>query len=490
LESLHDLECLIDSGQRLITIETEQEGCFLEGFKRLAQHSHRDCFKWTMTRGLLRLAPGFKHQTLNKDINQLFGQILSTSRDSVFVLIDFHHFLEEPVAIRYIKDVLLNAPNQTIILLSKTIALPEDLEHLASSYSMPLPDLAEIRKMVSDLARRYKHEKGMELMIPDTKILEELLNHLCGMKMQDAQRIAKHAIYNDGVIDQTDIVEIAKRKFDLLNQDNVLSLELEYEALDKVAGFDNLKQWLSLRREIFKGTVELPGADKPKGMLLLGVQGCGKSLAAKAVAGSWHLPLLYLDFGTLYNRFFGQTEQNMRLALEIAEKMQPCVLWLDEIEKGMSANSSSDDVSKRLLGRFLTWLSENKASVFVVATANDVSKLPPELLRKGRFDEVFFVDLPSEQIRLEILKLHLAKRKLSLDNVDMTYIANLCEGFSGAEIEQLVVSAQYHIHAHNVEMTTELMCSLIKETKPLSVLMREQVLALQTWAKERAVQVH
>ena len=225
-------------------------------------------------------------------------------------------------------------------------------------------------------------------------------------------------------------------------------------------------------------------------MLLLGVQGCGKSMAAKAVAGSWNLPLLHLDFGTLYNRFYGQTEENMRQALEIAEKMEPCILWLDEIEKGMSAVSSSDDVSKRLLGTFLTWLAEKKSSVFVVATANDVSKLPPELMRKGRFDEIFFVDLPNSTERQQIIKIHLERRKQSTKLIDINAISEITEGFSGAELEQLIVSAQYHTYSHDEEVDTKLLKKLVQETQPLSVLMHEKITQLQQWAQGRTTRVN
>ena len=240
---------------------------------------------------------------------------------------------------------------------------------------------------------------------------------------------------------------------------------------------------------MFSGELDLPGNDIPKGMLLLGVQGCGKSLAAKAVAGSWHLPLLYMDFGALYNRFIGQTEQNMRSVLDIAERMEPCVLWMDEIEKGLSAVSNNDDISKRLLGTFLTWLAENKSKVFVVATANDVTALPPELMRKGRFDEVFFVDLPTLPEREEILKVHLRRRELSADSLELLQVAEACEGFSGAEIEQVIVSAIYSTYAKETALSTEDLLKEVARTQPLSVLMAEKIHGLRTWAEHRAVKV-
>jgi AAA+ superfamily predicted ATPase len=493
MESMHDIEVLISSGHRLIVLETEREGCFIDGFRRLAKRSNRAFFQWTVTHGLLRLADGYDTQVINKDINQLFAQIQSTQASGVYILVDFHHQLVEPVAIRHIKDVLIHSPQHSLILLSQKLDLPEELKTLATHFVLPLPTIEQLHQLVTELADQWLKERRIQLKLSDKDIIDRLVKSLCGLSYIDAKRIAHHTIYNDGIIDQMDIAEVAKRKFDLLNNNNVLSLELDYEELTAIAGFNRFKQWLELRRKVFLGDLDMPGEDTPKGILLLGVQGCGKSLAAKAVAGSWQLPLLHLDFGTLYNRFYGQTEENLRTALVAAEKMQPCVLWIDEIEKGISAVSASDDVSKRLLGTFLTWLAEKNSSVFVVATANDVQALPPELMRKGRFDEVFFVDLPDSGAREKILRLHLQRRGLDEAALDIPVLVEQTEGFSGAEIEQLVVSAMYQIY--NTEpvdrrsIDTAQLSALISNTRPLSVLMGERVHALRSWAAGRAVPV-
>lgn len=506
MESMHDLEILINTGRPLIVLETEREGCFIEGFRRLAKRSGKAYFQWTITQGLLRLAPDYNVQPLNKDVNQLFAQIHSSEQPAVYVLVDFHHQIDQPVAIRHIKDVLLHSPQHTIILLSQKIQLPEELKTVATYYELPLPTEQQLVQLVDDLAVDYFSQFNNKLRLADKKITARLVANLCGLSFADARRMAHHAIFNDGVIDQSDIEDIAKQKFKLLNSNNVLSLELDYAELEDIAGFDKLKHWLQIRKQVFTREITLPGGDIPKGILLLGVQGCGKSLAAKAVAGSWGLPLLHLDFGTLYNRFYGQTEENLRTALSAAVGMQPCVLWIDEIEKGLSAVSASDDVSKRLLGTFLTWLAEKKDSVFVVATANNVTTLPPELLRKGRFDEVFFVDLPRQKVRQEILRLHLQKRQQSLANIDLEELAKRCAGFSGAEIEQVVVAALYQTIAarHSSpasddssapqssaasELSSELLLEQINATQPLSVLMKEKVVALRAWAQNRTVSV-
>ena len=487
MDTLHDLELLIESGKRLIIVETQQEGCFLNGFKRIAKYSRQMFFQWTVTEGLLRLAPGFKAQRVNKDINSLFGQIKSTSTDSVYILVDFHPFLEDPVAVRHIKDCLNENLNHVLILLSQEIDLPQELEVFATRYELPLPTIDQLKAMVAEEARRFYKKRKQVVERSDDKILSRLVDNLCGLSMVDAKRLAHHAIFDDGIINQQDITDVAKEKFKLLNQDSVLNLHLDYEELDDIAGFENLKKWLKQREPIFNQESQLEGVDIPKGMLLLGVQGCGKSMAAKAVSGSWHLPLLHLDFGALYNRFYGQTEENLRDALKTAEMMSPCVLWLDEIEKGLSAVSASDDVSKRMLGTFLTWLAEKKHRVFVVATANDVSALPPELLRKGRFDEIFFVDLPTKKQRAAILELHLQRRKLLNDDIAISEIASKAEGFSGAELEQLIVSALYAGRSSKQKITTKLLLEQVEATRPLSVLMSEKVQGLREWARERTV---
>jgi AAA+ superfamily predicted ATPase len=487
VDSLHDIEVLIESGQGLIVLETEQEARFIEGFRRIATRSSRAYFQWTVTQGLERLSEGYSALPLLKDMNQLFGQILSTQHKGVYILTDFHHYLEDPTVIRHLKDIGIKAPHQALILLSRKISLPEDLKSRGTRFSMPLPAADELRRMVNDLALAYLNERQRKLKVSDREITKRLINALCGLSFDDAERIARHAIWTDGIIDEQDIYEVTKKKFDLLNHNSILSLELDYELLDNVAGLDNLKQWLAVRSSVFTSQEVPPGVDRPKGMLLLGVQGCGKSLAAKAVAGSWQVPLLRFDFGSLYNRFYGQSEENLRDVLDIAEQMQPCVLWIDEIEKALSANSQTDDLSKRMLGTFLTWLSEKKSSVFVVATANDVSQLPPELMRKGRFDEVFFVDLPTADIREKILELHLIARDCSTRDLDLESLARLADGFSGAELEQVVVSALYATLNSERQMDNELLQSTISSTKPLSVLMGDQVSALRAWAEQRTV---
>jgi SpoVK/Ycf46/Vps4 family AAA+-type ATPase len=277
-----------------------------------------------------------------------------------------------------------------------------------------------------------------------------------------------------------------RAKYELLGRDSPLSFEYETAQFAEIGGMRRLRQWLDVRRSFFREDA-FDTVDMPRGVLLLGVQGCGKSLAAKAVAGIFAMPLLRLDFGALYSKYYGETERNLRKALETADVMAPCVLWLDEIEKGLAAGDEDDGLSRRVLGTILTWMSERKKPVFIVATANDIERLPPEMVRKGRFDEIFFVDLPSLRTRRDIFAIHLEKRYLAPVDYNLDELAELAEGFSGSEIEQAIVSSRYTAHAGGREVTQDDLIAELKQTKPLSVLMSEKVTELREWAADRTV---
>jgi SpoVK/Ycf46/Vps4 family AAA+-type ATPase len=276
-------------------------------------------------------------------------------------------------------------------------------------------------------------------------------------------------------------------KYELLNDGGILHYEYDTASFSDVGGLNNLKRWLSLRKPAFLNDGSASHLDTPKGILLIGVQGCGKSLAAKATAGIFGLPLLRLDFATLYNKYHGETEKNLRDSLRTADVMAPCVLWIDEIEKGLAGRGGETGTTQRVLGSFLTWMAEKTSQVFVVATANDISTLPPELVRKGRFDELFFVDLPSAEIREQIFDIHLRIREQNPDLLDLPAIASAAEGHSGAEIEQVIVSALYAAHAQNSNLQSEHLLEELERTKPLSVVMSEKVTQLRRWASGRTV---
>src|ERR1051326_8352159 len=288
------------------------------------------------------------------------------------------------------------------------------------------------------------------------------------------------------VISESELPDVMRAKYELLGRDSPLSFEYETAQFAEIGGMNRLRNWLEVRRSYFREGA-LDSIDMPRGVLLIGVQGCGKSLAAKAAAGIFAVPLLRLDFGSLYSKYYGETERNLRKALDTAEVMAPCVLWLDEIEKGMAVGDDDDGLSRRILGTVLTWMSERRRPVFIVATANDITRLPPEMVRKGRFDEIFYVDLPSPQNRRDIFEIHLNKRYLDPADFDLTALTEASNGFSGAEIEQAIASAMYTAHSLGRSLSQEDLLAELKQTRPLSVLMAERVAAIREWASDRTV---
>jgi len=333
---------------------------------------------------------------------------------------------------------------------------------------------------------RWQKESGNRVSV-GKESMARLVKNLAGLSYNDARRLIRNAIVDDGAINDDDLPEVMQAKYRLLNRDDVISFEYETARFSDVGGMNSLKQWLKKRESAFMAVTQ-NRHDRPRGVLLLGVQGCGKSLAAKAIAGIWKVPLLRFDFAALYNKYIGETERNLRESLKAAQLMAPCVLWIDEIEKGISTGND-DGTAKRVLGAFLTWLAENKQHVFVVATANDIQALPPELVRKGRLDEIFFVDLPSAEIRKQVFSIHMQKRGIDATKIDLDALAAASESFSGAEIEQAVVSARYASHDSSEPITTKSLLDEIVITRPLAVVMAEQVTRLREWAEGRTVPV-
>ncbi|SEH88831.1 AAA+-type ATPase, SpoVK/Ycf46/Vps4 family [Rheinheimera pacifica] len=484
MHEFDDLRVLVQAHSPLIVIESYEEPRALLLIKRLALNLMRPVFKWTITEGLQRLDSEHSAQAFNADPTNLLAQIKATRNPGIFVLCDFHPFLAEPKHVRYIKEIA-QAHEQlghTIMLLSHAITVPSELARLCYRFELSLPSDQQIRQLVHEMADSYAVKQGITAeLTPDNLTL--LVQNLRGLTFEEVKRLAYKAIADDGAVTAADIPRINRAKFSLLQTDGVLSQVFDSVSFSNVIGLANLKHWIAQRQQAF--IQQLP--DTPKGLLLTGVQGTGKSLAAKAIAGSWGMPLLRLDMAGLYNKYIGETEKNLAQALALADAMSPCVLWIDEIEKGLSGGDSDNGVTRRLLGSFLTWLSERKSQVFLVATANNIHELAPELLRKGRFDEIFFVDLPTEDECLRLLKLHLAKRQLSLTNEALQSALALCRGFSGAELEQAVVGAGFRARAGNAEFSLAHLVAELSATQPLSVVMAEQVSALRQWALERCV---
>lgn len=309
-----------------------------------------------------------------------------------------------------------------------------------------------------------------------------------GLEVEDVRRFVRQALRADGEINADDLRRVLTTKHEALGA-GALGFEASKVRFEDVGGLARLKRWIALRRAPFLESVGVEDADRPKGIVLLGVQGGGKSLAARAIAGEWSVPLMRLDFGALYNKYYGETERNLRQALAAAEGMAPCVLWIDEMEKGIATGGAEQDggVSRRVLGSLLTWLAERDKAVFIVATANDIAELPPELIRKGRFDEIFFVDFPNAAAREQIAAIHLRKRGHDPAAFDIAGIAQRSDGFSGAEIEQAIVAAGFEAKARGAALTPGDILAELERTRPLSVVMAERIEALRVWARERAV---
>lgn len=485
MNEFEDLKVLLHSRSPLIVIESFEEPRALLLLKRLAMNLMRPIFKWTITEGLQRFDTEQGAQAFNAEPSNLLAQIKGTRNSGIYVLCDFHPFLNDAKHIRYLKEIA-QAHEQlghTVILLSHALQIPPELSRFCYSFSLSLPSDQQIRQLIQDAADNYIAHTGMPAQMTEQSI-SLLLPHLRGLTFDEVKRLAYKAIADDGALTGDDIPRLNKAKFNLLQQDGVLSQVFEPVTLNDVIGLDNLKAWLEQRRSAFLSQ----HSDTPKGLLLTGVQGSGKSLAAKAVAGHWQVPLLRLDMAALYNKYIGETEKNLRQALTLADAMSPCVLWVDEIEKGLSSDDSDNGVSRRLLGSLLTWMAERKSRVFLVATANNIHDLAPELLRKGRFDEIFFVDLPDVAQRKALLQYHLARRKAGMAEDDIGLAAACSDGFSGAELEQAVVGAGFRARSAERQLIADDLLNELKATQPLSVVMAEQLQALRLWAQQRCVQ--
>jgi len=489
MREIADLELLLASSIPIVVIETHEEQRVLDLFRKALIRTPKPFFHWTVTDGLRRLDRGFNDSSDIREPTDVLLQIKLAKEPAIYLLSDFHPFLEDPVHVRLLRDVAQNRLllGHTVVLVSHALTIPPELERSCARFSLSMPDREQLKSIVLEEARTWSRRNRGHNVTTRKELLERLIDNLKGLPARDAKRLARGAIEDDGAITEEDLPAVMQSKFELLGQDGVLSYEYDTARFAEVGGLERLKHWLHLREPVFAGTLNKPGLDIPRGILLLGVQGCGKSLAAKAVAGSWGLPLLRLDFGTLYNKYYGETERNLREALTQAETMAPCVLWIDEIEKGLSTDGSDSGTSRRVLGTLLTWMAENDARAFLVATANDIESLPPELLRKGRMDEIFFVDLPDLETRRRIFEIHLSKRALATDGMDMGALASACDGFSGAEIEQVVVSALYSSHASGQALDATALLKEIRDTRPLSVVMSERVGSLRAWAAARTV---
>lgn len=487
----NEITQLLGSNIPVLILETHEEKRAVNLLKNISMSLGVGIFTWSAGTGLQRRDFNLDPQTDLKEPDEVLSHIRTSKLEGIYILLDFHPYLKNPLHLRLLKDLAISFDKGTskIVLISHELETPDEIKKLSTRFELELPGEEELWEIIREEAIHYANSNQGKRVKCSDKTLGLLLRNIKGLTAGDARLLVRAAIVDDGAISVDDLPEVMEAKSRLFNQDGVLSFEYDTSSFADLAGMKKLKKWLQQREKFFHQTVKMPGMESPRGILLLGVQGCGKSLAAKAVAGVWGVPLLRLDFGRLYNKYFGETERNTRKALEAAEKMAPCVLWIDELEKGISVNENDDGTSQRLLATMLTWMAENSRPVFIVATSNNIDKLPPELIRKGRLDEVFFVDLPKADVREDIFNIHIKKRQLSNNDLDIKALVTLTDGFSGAEIEQLVVSAIYALQSEEPVLTTADLIKEIEKTKPLSVLMAENIATLRHWAMNRTVSV-
>ena len=455
------------------------------------EDQQKKVYLWAETSGLKNRVLEETESSL-ADPLQVLQYILESQEHGMFILLDFHPFLSNHQVIRKVRDVgkALKTSSKTVFFLSPKLVLPDELSKEIVVFDFDLPTLEELEIALDDVMEAAKQDRRMKAVHLKKDQRERLLKASQGLTIDEMQSALSKSIVAQQKIDEATIPMMLAEKKQIIRKSGVLEYFAPEETFHEIGGVATLKRWLAQREKAFTEDARKFGLPVPKGLLLVGIQGCGKSLTAKAVASQWKLPLLRFDIGKVFSGLVGSSEENIRKAIKLAESIAPCILWIDEIEKGFSGSSSSNfsdaGTAARVFGTFLTWMQEKEKSVFVIATANDITLLPPELLRKGRFDEIFFVDLPGPYERQEIFRIHLKKRHRAPQQFDIETLCLHSEGLSGAEIEQVIISALYDAFEHNRPLTSTDILHSLQETVPLSHTMSERISALRTWAETRA----
>lgn len=424
---------------------------------------------------------------------QALANMESMTIEAVFLLKDFHRHMDDPVVVRRLRDVgqKFSANRRTVIITAPELAVPPELTTLVEYFDLPLPDRDRLHEIVRETFTRLSKTYTLKLQL-DASGVDAMAANLRGLTEEEAERAISQALVTRYALCTETITDVLDAKKQLLRHSGMLEFIEASDNMANVGGLENLKHWLQLRRGAWEDSAREFGLEAPKGVIILGVQGCGKSLCARAVAGEWKLPLVKFDTSAVYDKYIGETEKRIRKVFQVAEGLAPCVLWIDELEKvfaGSGPDSASADagVSSRLLASFLSWMQDRKAPVFVAATCNNVSVLPPELIRKGRFDELFFVDLPNRVERRQIFSIQLAKRKRTPGEFDLEKVAAAAKGYSGAEIDAAVQGALYTAYSEKKPLSTQLLIDALSQTVPLSTTRAEEITDLRDWAKTRAV---
>jgi len=484
-----ELRLLVNSRQPIITVETAEEERLEALLFDVATEMDVPLFRWSVTKGLAR----FRGEAIyNSDAPEAaLTNVASINGDGIFLLKDFVRYCDNDKVCRRLRELAgqFRMARRSIVISAAKVELPEELQGDVAAFEFALPTAEELAIGVKDVIRESSARTMMPMELgSDGAML--LAHNLVGLPMEEALRTLRLCILSQRKLDGGLLATVLDAKRQALRKDGLLETVKRDASFTDVAGLKKLREWIERRKSAVTAEGQKFGLTAPKGVLITGVQGCGKSLAAKAIAGEWGYELARLDAGALYDKFVGESERKLHRALSQAQQLAPMVLWIDEIEKAFASAGASGDadagLSQRLLATLLTWMQDREPGVFLAATSNNISALPPEMLRKGRFDEIFFVDLPSAETRGCLFAIHLKKRGRDAGAFDVEKLAAASDGFSGAEIEQAIASALYTAFALKRQLSTEILLDEIRGTQPLSVTRAEEVQAIREWARKRA----
>ena len=485
-----ELEILVKAQYPLIYLVTSEEERAEEAISKIAQLNtqHRRVFVWTVTHGMIEQGqPRQTNQHNTVSPEAAIEWVVRQREGGIYIFKDMHPFITSAPVTRWLRDAIASfkGTEKIIILMSPLQEVPIELEKDVVVLDFPLPDMGELDTVLSQHLGKNQNRRTT------TEVREKLLKAALGLTKDEAEKVYRKAHVKASKLTEDEVEIVLSEKKQLIRRNGILEYIEEDETINAVGGLEELKKWLKQRSNAFTERARGYGLPQPKGMLILGVPGCGKSLIAKTTSRLWSLPLLRLDMGRVYDgSMVGRSEANLRNALKTAESISPAILFIDELDKAFAGGTGSADsdggTSSRIFGSFLTWMQEKTSPVFVMATANRIERLPGEFLRKGRFDEIFFVDLPNSEERQDIFNIHLTKRRSDISRFDLEQLAKVSDGFSGAEIEQALIAAMYEAFAQDREFTQLDIIAAIKATLPLSRTMTEQVTALRDWARQRA----
>jgi len=492
-----EIEILIRARYPILYLLSNEETRVQEVVNEVAQRRQKKLYEWSCSTGIVPSGASIQSQKARnpatKDPLVALDQVIEQVEPAVFLFKDLHPFLTKSHygVIRKLKDIAIHLKNsyKTVIILSPVLEIPAELEKEVTVLNFPLPTKDDLSLLLDEIIEQVQQFKQVRIDL-DLAGRERLLQAALGLTRGEAENVFAKVIVKDERLDGAHVAEVFAEKQQIIRKSGLLEYCSTHETFSQVGGLAVFKDWLKKRSRAFTEEARAFGLPAPKGILLLGVQGCGKSLCAKAVSSHWQLPLLRFDMGRMFGSLVGSSEENVRRAIAVAESVAPAILWVDEIDKafaGWQASGATDGgTTARVFGTFITWMSEKTSPVFVVATANDISQLPAELLRKGRFDEIFFVDLPSAEERAEIFRIHLAKRGRNPEAYEVRELAAASPGFSGAEIEEAIISALYDVFYARRELDTPDIREALVQTVPLAKTMDEPINRLRAWADGRA----